>query len=79
LQRYIRETPDPDRGLALAELTGALSLRHAKPAMLRGLAMERGGETLFALSYDYVGDLAETVALIWREQDPEPFRTDRDR
>ncbi|MBT7613366.1 MAG: cisplatin damage response ATP-dependent DNA ligase [Rhodospirillaceae bacterium] len=68
LQRYIRETPDPDRGWALAALTGDLSLRHAKPAMVRGLAMERVDETLFALSYDYVGDLAETVALIWPER-----------
>ena len=62
---YLKATPDPDRGWALAALTGDLSLRQAKPALVRGLAMERVDETLFALSYDYVGDLAQTVALIW--------------
>ena len=68
LRTYLAETPDPDRGWALAALTGELSLRQAKPALVRGLVMERVDETLFALSYDYVGDLAETVALIWPER-----------
>lgn len=68
LRRYIEVTPDPDRGWALAALTGDLSLRQAKPALVRGLVMERVDEVLFKLSYDYVGDLAETVALIWPEQ-----------
>ena len=62
---YFRETPDPERGWALAALTGALSFRHAKPGMIRGLIMERADPVLFGLSYDYVGDLAETVALMW--------------
>ncbi|MFC7053400.1 cisplatin damage response ATP-dependent DNA ligase [Hansschlegelia quercus] len=62
---YFRETPDPERGWALAALTGALSFRHAKPGMIRGLIMERTDPELFAMSYDYVGDLAETVALMW--------------
>jgi DNA ligase-1 len=62
---YFRETPDPERGWALAALTGALSFRHAKPGLIRGLIMERTDPALFAMSYDYVGDLAETVALMW--------------
>jgi DNA ligase-1 len=62
---YFRETPDPERGWALAALTGALSFRHAKPGLIRGLIMERTDPVLFGLSYDYVGDLAETVALMW--------------
>lgn len=62
---YFRTTPDPERGLALAALTGALRFRHAKPALVRTLTMERVDPVLFGLSYDYVGDLAETVALIW--------------
>ncbi|TKT70944.1 cisplatin damage response ATP-dependent DNA ligase [Afipia massiliensis] len=62
---YFRETPDPDRGWALAALTGALSFRHAKPGLIRDLIAERTDPTLFALSYDYVGDLSETVALMW--------------
>ncbi|MGN6284546.1 MAG: cisplatin damage response ATP-dependent DNA ligase [Afipia sp.] len=62
---YFRETEDPDRGYALAALTGALSFRHAKPALIRDLIAERTDPVLFALSYDYVGDLSETVALMW--------------
>jgi DNA ligase-1 len=62
---YFRETADPDRGYALAALTGALSFKHAKPALIRDLIASRTDPVLFALSYDYVGDLSETVALMW--------------
>ncbi|HXD43843.1 MAG TPA: cisplatin damage response ATP-dependent DNA ligase [Pseudolabrys sp.] len=62
---YLRTTPDPERGWALAALTGALSFRHAKAGMIRALITERSDPVLFALSYDYVGDLSETVALMW--------------
>src|SRR5215212_6015295 len=62
---YFREVEDPDRGYALAALTGALSFRHAKPALIRDLIAARTDPVLFALSYDYVGDLSETVALMW--------------
>ena len=63
---YFRKTPDPERGLALAALTGALSFRNAKPGIIRGLIMERTDPVLFRLSRDYVGDTSETVALMWR-------------
>ncbi len=63
---YFRTTPDPERGFALAALTGALSFRHAKPNLIRGLMAERSDPVLFGLSWDYVGDLSETVALMWR-------------
>ena len=62
---YFRETPDPDRGFALAALTGDLDIPSVKPAMLRAMVTARVDEVLFATSYDYVGDLAETIALIW--------------
>ncbi|CAH1656319.1 cisplatin damage response ATP-dependent DNA ligase [Chelatococcus asaccharovorans] len=62
---YFRETPDPERGFALAALTGALSFANAKPGVIRALIAERTDPVLFALSYDYVGDLSETVALMW--------------
>ncbi len=62
---YLRTTRDPDRGFALAALTGALSFRHAKPGLIRALIAERTDPVLFELSYDYVGDLSETVALMW--------------
>src|SRR6201993_292097 len=62
---YLRSTPDPERGYALAALTGALSFQHAKPGVIRTLISERTDPVLFGLSYDYVGDLSETVALMW--------------
>jgi DNA ligase-1 len=62
---YFARTGDPDRGVALAALTGELSFSAAKPALIRELAAARTDPELFALSYDYVGDLAETVALMW--------------
>jgi DNA ligase 1 len=65
IENYLRLTPDPERGWALAALTGALSFKHAKAGMIRALIAERTDPALFALSYDYVGDLSETVALMW--------------
>jgi DNA ligase-1 len=62
---YFREVEDPDRGYALAAFTGALSFRHAKPGLIRDLIAARTDPVLFDLSYDYVGDLSETVALMW--------------
>src|SRR6202021_2187701 len=72
ITNYFRETPDPDRGYALAALTGALSFKHAKPGLIRDLITERTDPTLFALSYDYVGDLSETVALMWPKNSEGP-------
>ena len=65
LRRYFATQPDPDRGFGLAALTGELAFQAAKPGLIRALAEERTDPVLFAWSHDYVGDLAETVALIW--------------
>ena len=62
---YFRSTPDPERGWALAAITGSLSFPHAKAGLIRSLIAERTDPVLFELSYDYVGDLSETVALMW--------------
>jgi DNA ligase-1 len=66
LTSYFAAAPDPDRGFALAALTGALDLKSIKPAAIRTLAEERMDPVLFNMSYDYVGDLADTVSLIWQ-------------
>ena len=66
---YLRATPDPDRGWAMAALTGEIALPTVKPALFRALVEARVDPTLFRLSYDYVGDLAETVALLWPDTD----------
>jgi len=65
LTDYFRTTPDPERGYALAAMAGALSFAHAKPGVIRALIAARTDPVLFGLSYDYVGDLSETTALLW--------------
>jgi len=62
---YLKETPDPDRGIALAALTGTLDIPAVKPAAIRALAEERIDPVLLRMSRDYVGDMAETVSLLW--------------
>ena len=70
MQEYFATQPDPERGWALAALTGELVFAEAKPGQVRALAMARVDPELFAWSLDFVGDLAETVSLIW----PEPAK-----
>jgi DNA ligase 1 len=62
---YLKRTPDPDRGYALAALTGELDLPAVKPAAIRAIAEERVDPVLLYMSRDYVGDMAETVSLLW--------------
>jgi len=64
---YLRRTPDPDRGWALAALTDGLDFKAVKAGTVRALIMERVDPELFALSRDFVGDTAETVSLLWPE------------
>jgi DNA ligase-1 len=67
--QYFRDAPDPDRGYALAVLTGNMSFKNVKSAFLKNIVLEKVDPELFALSYDYVGDLAETIALIWPDKE----------
>ena len=65
LEQYFSSTPDPDRGYALAALTGSLNFKNIKSSFFKDLIKEKQDEHLFDLSYDYVGDLAETISLLW--------------
>jgi DNA ligase-1 len=65
IAEYLRTTPDPDRGWALAALTEGLSFAAVKAGVIRALITERVDPVLFALSRDFVGDTAETVSLLW--------------
>jgi DNA ligase-1 len=73
---YLRATPDPDRGWTMAALTGGLDLPAVKPAAIMAIVEERVDPLLFAMSRDYVGDLAETVALIWPKPEGQPPEID---
>ena len=72
LTEYFRTTPDPDRGFALAALTDGLFPRLPLRRSLAILMEGRIDPVLYALSRDYVGDTAETVALMWPEPDVPP-------
>ena len=69
---YLKATSDPDRGLALAALTGTLDIPAVKPAVVRALAEQRIDPVLLKMSRDYVGDMAETVSLLWQAPESEP-------
>ena len=62
---YFKSTPDPDRGFALAIITNSLELKNIPISKIKEIVKENVDAELFALSYDYVGDLAETISLIW--------------
>ena len=65
LCNYFKNTPDPDRGFALAIITNSLELKNIPISKIKEIVRESVDPELFALSYDYVGDLAETISLIW--------------
>lgn len=67
--QYFKDAPDPDRGYALAVLTGGMSFKNVKASFLKNIVLEKVDPVLFELSYDYVGDLAETIALIWPDRE----------
>lgn len=79
MRDYLAATPDPERGWALAVLTGSLKFRLPVRRILGDLLQGRVDPVLFALSRDYVGDTAETVALLWpegsRKADPPSLAT----
>ncbi len=66
LANYFSSTPDPDRGFALAALTDGLPMSFPMRRVLGEIMAPHVDEVLFRLSRDYVGDTAETVALLWR-------------
>jgi DNA ligase 1 len=73
---YLKETPDPDRGYGLAALTGTLDIPAVKHAAVRAIAEERVDPVLLYMSRDYVGDMAETVSLLWPKPSGEPPEVD---
>jgi len=76
LSNYLRSTPDPDRGWALAAIAGTLSFDLFKRNLTKTLMMERMDPFLFDLSRHYVGEMSETIALSW-PQSPDATRLNR--
>ena len=76
IARYMREAPDPDRGWALAALTGNLDIKAVKASAIGEMIRARTDPVLYEMSRDYVGDLAETVALLWPKPEDQPAEID---
>ncbi len=68
IAHYIATTPDPDRGWAIAAIAGELRFDFFKRNTIKTLMLERIDENLFAMSYDYVGEMSETVAHLWKPE-----------
>ncbi|WOI37923.1 cisplatin damage response ATP-dependent DNA ligase [Alteromonas sp. CI.11.F.A3] len=68
---YLATTPDPDRGWAIAAMAGTLRFDFFKRNTVKKLITERVDPELFAMSYDYVGEVSETVAHLWPELTPD--------
>ena len=68
ISHYIATTPDPDRGWAIAAIAGELKFDFFKRNTIKTLMLERIDENLFAMSYDYVGEMSETVAHLWQPE-----------
>jgi len=72
IAEYLRGTPDPDRGWALAALADGLDFPAVKSGTIRTLLKERVDPVLWTLSRDFVGDTAETASLLWPAPDAAP-------
>ncbi len=65
LTTYLKQANDPDRGYAVALLTGDIALPKHSPAFLRKIATDRMDTELFKLSHKFTSDLSETLSLLW--------------
>lgn len=72
IAEYLRATPDPDRGWALAALSDGLDFPAVKSSTIRNLLKDRVDPVLWTLSRDFVGDTAETASLLWPAPDTPP-------
>ena len=72
IAEYLRATPDPDRGWALAALSDGLDFPAVKSSTIRNLLKDRVDPVLWSLSRDFVGDTAETASLLWPAPDHPP-------
>ena len=70
IKAYLAATPDPDRGWAIAAMAGTLKFDFFKRNTIKKLISENVDPALFAMSYDYVGEVSETVAHLWPHYTP---------
>ncbi|MBA3535294.1 MAG: hypothetical protein H0T84_01595 [Tatlockia sp.] len=65
LNNFFANTADPERGYALAIMANTLEFPTFTRKILKELVQTNADPILFDLSYDFVGDISETIALLW--------------
>ena len=62
---YLNKADIQEAGFAIAALTNNLKFKNVKNKTVKEIINKKIDKTLFDLSYDYTGDLADTISLIW--------------
>ncbi|MDC3024083.1 cisplatin damage response ATP-dependent DNA ligase [Alphaproteobacteria bacterium] len=66
---YLKDVNIREAGYTIAALTGNLKFKNIRASRVKQVIKKKVDNTLFDLSYDYVGDLADTVSLIWSSKE----------
>jgi len=70
---WIKGSDTEEIGWGLSIICQELDISKVKPSIVKEISILHLDKYLFELSYDYVGDMAETVSLIW----PDKFNKDK--
>ena len=65
LYDFFKNSNRKNKGWALSILTNSIKEKSLKVNDIKNLIKKKIAPELFELSYDYVGDLAETISLLW--------------
>ncbi len=68
LVNYFHKSEIKEKGWAFFLLTNRMQRKYLNSRDLKEIVIKRVGEPLFKYSYDYVGDLAETISLLWKKK-----------
>ena len=66
LERYFKSNNTLENGYAVSVLSSNYKMKFIRVSEIKSLMHSKFDKTLFELSYDYVGDLAETISLFWK-------------
>ena len=69
---YFNNVSILEAGYTIAALTNNLKFKNIKAGSVKHLIKSKVDSTLFDLSYEYVGDLADTISLIWNRPEGVP-------
>ena len=68
ITNYFNYVDNVEAGYTVAALTNNLKFDNVKASNVKEIIKKYVDSTLFDLSYDYVGDIADTISLIWKQK-----------